>query len=92
LEMQSKCAKADSHVHRSWKAHSQGPSGAGPGAPIGEAAGEGAGPPTEMLRFIAFWNEVRRINSLRDVAPQTASKAPTTKWRPVIELELTENY
>jgi hypothetical protein len=99
--MQSKCAIAVSHVHMASKAHSQGPGGAAAGADIGAASGasadgsalgDGAFFASVRLRLIAFLNNVRRATSLRDAAPKIANKATMITRRPVIELELTEDY
>jgi len=82
--MQSKWANADSHVHISWKLHSQGPAGAA----IGEASGADAGAeegaeagaaPKVRLRFIAFLNRVLVLcpEPLRDASPQANNRIAT---------------
>jgi len=79
------------------KLHSQAPAGDAAGAAIGAASGapgggDGAFLANVRLRLIAFLNKVRRATSLRDAAAEKANKARTVTQRPVIELELTDNY
>lgn len=59
------------------------------GAPGG---GDGAFLLNVRLCLIAFLNNVRRANSLRDAALQMANEATTMTYRLDIEAELTEDY
>lgn len=87
LEMQFICAKADSHVHISWKLHIQ---GSAAGAPIGADSGAGAGaaPGARNVRSCVL-NNIRRLKPLRVEVPETTNNATTATRRVIIELDIT---
>lgn len=90
LEMQSICAKADSHVHISRKLHIQG--SAGPPAGAASGAGAGAGPGARKLAiFLNIFNIPSWPTPVRVEAPETTNKAATTKRGLIIVLELPES-